>query len=101
MNEHNKQMVEEWREYPWYPAISNAANSLVELCPKIVFDQIKEKFGGLRFYYTIPLDLDPSDMPKYVQGSRERLEQQAEEIVRYAEGWCAGYDAAKKETAGG
>lgn len=97
MTPENERLVEEWRESGWYPAISGAAERLTDLCPKIKFDQIKMKFGGLRFYYTVPMDLDASDMPPYARGSRELLEQYAEEIVTWATGWVEGYESRYQE----
>lgn len=99
MTPENKQMVEEWAESGWYPAISAAAERLTNLCPQIEFDQIKEKFGQLRFYYTIPLDLDAGGMPVYARGSREKVEQYAEEIVIWASGWVDGYESRRQQVA--
>jgi hypothetical protein len=46
------------------------ANRNAEVCPQVVVEQIKEKFGGLRFYY---------------QGGDE----QVHGMVRMAEAWAA------------
>jgi len=45
----------------WYPIIERLSSSIqqhiefknreTEVCPQVVVEQIKEKFGGLRFYY--------------------------------------------------
>ena len=63
----------------WYPILERLckniqqhiewANQKEEVCPQVVVEQIKEKFGGLRFYY---------------QGGDEQIHG----MVRMAESWA-------------
>lgn len=40
----------------WIPLINKLAEDLADLDPNYRIDQIKEKFGGLRFYFTPSTD---------------------------------------------
>lgn len=46
----NDYYVEQWRGDPWYKIISATHEYIEEICPGYNIDQIKEKFGGLRYY---------------------------------------------------
>lgn len=99
----NDYYVELWKDDPWYPAIKQAHDSLTRLIPGYNIDQIKEKFGGLRFYFSLPEQM-PERSPWHVKQDisqevfEKELRARAEGYVLYAEGWCAGYDARKNES---
>jgi hypothetical protein len=48
--ENNQHYLDQFRDEPWWPAISEAADALEKLVPGYNITQIKGKFGGLRFY---------------------------------------------------
>ena len=54
MTRSNEQHVEIWREHPWFPIIEQTHQALEELIPGYTVLQIKQKFGGLRYYFRFP-----------------------------------------------
>ncbi len=46
----NDYYVEQFKDDEWYPVILKAHKELSALFPGYNIDQIKEKFGGLRYY---------------------------------------------------
>lgn len=55
-SETNDAYVAEWEGDPWYPAIKEAHDLLSHFIPGYQITQIKTKFGGLRFYFVLPID---------------------------------------------
>lgn len=53
--------VAEWVDDPWYPVISKLHADLKALVPCYGIAQIKEKFGGLRYYVELPITT-PADV---------------------------------------
>ena len=49
---------------PWYPIIIDAHNKLKAIDPNYKVGQIKEKFGGLRYYYDSDIDFDSPERAK-------------------------------------
>lgn len=94
--ENNDFYVAQFENDPWYPAISNAHSQLSNLIPGYNITQIKEKFGGLRYYFSYP---DPipvrEDWPAY--STPEKIRAMADRIVTHAEGWVEGYSHAQRE----
>lgn len=86
----NEEQVEKWRDHPWFPIIERTHRALEELIPGYMVIQIKQKFGGLRYYFRFP---DP--MPDFERLSEERLRARCKETVMYAEGWVDGYEHAQ------
>ena len=84
--ENNDYYVEQFRGDPWFPAIENAHKNLSLIIPGYNIVQIKDKFGGLRFYYDLPDELNTDEY-------RAR----ADRVISYAEGWVDGYEEAQKE----
>lgn len=72
-----------WRSDPWWPAINRCHEALVAIDPDYRINQIKEKFGGLRYYYSTYLD-DP-----YLRTAMNQC-------VRDAEIWCDGFEAGRQ-----
>jgi len=88
--------VEGFRNDPWYPAISEVHRQLSSLIPGYNIAQIKEKFGGLRYYIDYPEEY-PANPDNYDWKSPEQLRKQADAVIRWAEGWVDGYEAARRE----
>lgn len=84
--ENNDYYVELYADDPWYPAIREAHRKLSERIPDYNIAQIKEKFGGLRYYYDLP------------EGSSNELHEFAEQVVREAEIWVNGYSQAIRDS---
>ena len=83
----NDYYVELWKEDPWYPAIKNAHDELTRLFPGYNISQIKEKFGGLRFYID--------------SGTAEKWDiEKASQITYRAEAWVDGYEAGVRNSRG-
>jgi hypothetical protein len=73
--------VEMFERHPWWPAISWCHEELTKLCPDYTVDQVKEKFGGLRYYFSVP------------EGTPDEIRTKMDHIVHCAEMWVAGYEA--------
>jgi hypothetical protein len=43
-----------WASDRWFPIIKKLDEDLAELVPEYSLDQLKEKFGGLRYYVSFP-----------------------------------------------
>lgn len=86
--ENNDYYVEQFKDDPWYPIIKQAHDLLTELIPGYNIAQIKEKFGGLRFYIDYP------GMPEELTKGEQSI---ADKIIRYAEAWVDGFEFARKE----
>lgn len=98
----NDLYVEEWIDDPWYPAIKLCHDQISSVVPNYNIAQIKEKFGGLRFYIDLPVeeDIDWYLVPSYIAGNSDpvgALYNYCERFVAYAEAWVDGYEAAKRE----
>jgi hypothetical protein len=57
--------VKEWENDPWFPAIWEAHELLRFFIPGYTPVQIKDKFGGLRFYFTIDSEINGDDRKLY------------------------------------
>jgi len=88
--------VEQFKNDPWYPAISEAHRQLTSLIPGYNIGQIKEKFGGLRYYIDYPAEY-PANPENHDWKSPEQLRKRADAVIRWAEGWVEGYEAARRE----
>lgn len=94
--ENNGHYLEQFKDHPWYPAISAAHSRLEELIPGYNISQIKEKFGGLRYYFDYPevIPLRPG-WPAY--SSEDKIKAMVENAIVRAESWVDGYEHAKTE----
>lgn len=43
-----------WSDDIWYPIIKQLDEDIAALAPDYSLDQLKEKFGGLRYYVSLP-----------------------------------------------
>lgn len=83
--ENNKAYLEFFEEDPWYPAILRADVALNRIIPGYNIAPIKEKFGRLRYYIDYP------------DGITETQIIEANAVIRGAEAWVDGYEAAKEK----
>lgn len=92
----NDYYVDLWKDDPWYPAIKLAHKSLTQLVPGYNIAQIKEKFGGLRYYISFPDGvLEAAVNPKWPgYDTPEKIRRMADGCIVYAAGWVQGYENA-------
>jgi hypothetical protein len=84
----NDYYVQQYQDDPWFFIISFTHDRLKALVPGYNIAQIKDKFGGLRYYY------DKGDCPDDVwEAKREAVQR----VVQYAEAWVDGYEYRKRE----
>lgn len=81
----NEFYLEQFRDDPWYPIIRDTHEQLEHIAPGYNISQIKEKFGGLRYYIDLPEVLSDED--------REA----AYAIVRDAEDRVDRYEAERRQ----
>lgn len=86
--ENNDYYISLFLEDEWYPALKFAHDSLEDVAPGYNISLIKEKFGGLRFYFTLP------------EGSTDTQHRKAGQIVQSAEDWVWGWEAHKRHLEG-
>ena len=100
--DNNDYYVEQWEDDPWYPAIKQCHDSISEVVPNYNIAQIKDKFGGLRYYYDLPPaeEIDWDLVPTYIASSftpMDELGRWCDARVLFAEAWVWGYEHARKE----
>lgn len=86
--ENNDYYVEQFKDHPWYPIIKQTHDRLTEIIPGYNIAQIKEKFGGLRFYI---------DYPETAEDVTRKDQYYVESILGYAEAWVDGFELARRE----
>lgn len=101
----NIEQIKEWEDDPWYPAISMCDKNISRVVPNYTITQIKNKFGGLRYYYNLPAeeDIDWSLVPTRFAYTDDRLSSLlswCEAEVRVAEAWVWGYEDGRREERG-
>jgi hypothetical protein len=92
--DNNDYYIEQWAGDDWYPIIEQTHERLTKLIPGYNILQIKDKFGGLRYYYGAPEEVPVGEYPW--NDTREKVLKQAEDVIRYAEAWVDGYEARKR-----
>jgi hypothetical protein len=87
----NDYYVEQFKDDPWYPIIKRTHERLTELIPGYNIAQIKDKFGGLRYYFDFPevIPIHP-EWPAY--DTEEKVRAMAQRVVTYAEAWVDGFE---------
>lgn len=94
--ENNEHYLSQMKENPWYPAILSTHEQLERLIPGYNISQIKDKFGGLRYYFSYPATIPVrEDWPAY--NTVEKIQAMADRIVARAEAWVDGYEYAQRE----
>ena len=89
----NDAYVEMWKGDRWYPAIKNCHAQISKVVPTYNIVQIKDKFGGLRYYYSLP-SAEELEFPIGYIKNYEELYSYCERAVLAAEAWCDGYENA-------
>lgn len=91
----NSYYLDQFKDHPWYPAILKAHLELEELIPGYNITDIKEKFGGLRYYFSYP---DPLVLQedRYERSTEDRIMETADRIIARAEGWVDGYEHSRR-----
>jgi hypothetical protein len=97
--ENNDVYVSRWQFDPWYPAIEYAHRELSRLIPGYNIAQIKEKFGGLRYYFDFPEEIAVGEDREHYTwlGTVEAIRQEAQNIVRNAEFMAEGISIGRKQ----
>ena len=98
----NIEHIKAWEGDTWYPAISMCHENISRVVPNYNIVQIKDKFGGLRYYYNLPAeeDIDWSLVPTrlaYTDDRLSSLRSWCEAEVRVAEAWVRGYEDGRRE----
>lgn len=95
--ENNEHYIAQWENDDWYEILVWLHKELESLIPGYNISQIKEKFGGLRYYFSYPEVIPIKDeWPAY--NSVEKIKAMVEKRVSYAEGWVEGLAAAKRKS---
>jgi hypothetical protein len=82
--ENNQHYLDQLKDDPWYPILLNTDEGLEELMPGYNINQIKSKFGGLRYYINAPEGTPLETMTK------------AWAVIRRAEDWVDGFEYARR-----
>lgn len=92
----NDYYVSRFEGDPWYQIIRATHDSLNQIVPGYNISQIKEKFGGLRYYIGLPerITVPPADMPWL--DTEEKVRAEVDRVIRYAEAWVDGFEYARK-----
>ncbi len=80
----NQEHLAVWLDDPWYPAIKRTDERLEEIVPGYQIAQIKEKFGGLRYYIYMP------------ENTSEKAFNEAYRVIGLAEAWVDGFEEGRK-----
>lgn len=93
--ENNEHYVAQFEGHEWYPIIKQTHDELTRLIPGYNISQIKEKFGGLRYYFSFPDEIPVKpEWPAY--DSPEKIKAMVRARITYAEGWVDGFESAKR-----
>lgn len=85
----NDHYVEQFKDHPWYYIINWTHERLTQIIPGYSIAQIKEKFGGLRYYISYPNEYPNAD-DEY--NTPEKLRERAAATIRYAEAFVDGME---------
>lgn len=70
----------------WEPLVDTLYARITEVAPEIVVDQVKEKFGGLRFYYDLPQEAAERTQDSFpITFGARTVGEQVERLVSAAE----------------
>lgn len=98
----NDYYLAQYEDDPWYPALIECHMNIREVVPNYNISQIKAKFGGLRYYISLPPEeeIDWSRVPSQVASRDDRMSalyEWCDRRVSRAEAWVDGYEAARRE----
>lgn len=91
----NDHYVSQFENDPWYPIIKRTHDELNCIVPGYNISQIKEKFGGLRYYISFPEEWGVGAYG-WIK-SFEEAKSAANALIGRAEAWVDGYETAKRE----
>lgn len=92
----NEYYLSQYEQWDWWPAIRLAHEELERIMPGYNIGQIKEKFGGLRYYYDAPEHIQvPPERARWLK-TREQVIAHGRLIVARAEAWVDGFEYAKR-----
>lgn len=92
--ENNQHYLDQFKDDPWYPILVSTDEKLGKLIPGYNIAQIKEKFGGLRYYIDYP-DVIPVGTPSWLD-TEEKVRDEVDSVIRRAEAWVDGFNYAKR-----
>lgn len=84
MSATNEMWLEEWKDDPWWPAIEKCDRLLGALIPGYKIEQIKSKFGELRYYISLPEGVVYGEPVAEISHA---IIAEAERECRYADGY--------------
>lgn len=76
----------------WFPVVMETHEKLLELCDYYVVEQVKIKFGGLRYYFSVDYD---GDRPEALLDAMQKVVDEAElkvpklQLTAYRPSWQA------------
>jgi hypothetical protein len=80
-------------ECGWYPLLVELDEQLQTLLPNYKLHQVKEKFGGLRYYWTAGEHIHDPDDPEPPMPARGCSEAESKQWSQVHEAWCERLDA--------
>ena len=86
--DNNEHYISSFKGDKWYPVLRATHDAIKRLAPDYNIAQIKDKFGGLRYYYDLP------------EGTPDEIATKVYNIVLRAEYWVDGYERAMAEVNG-
>lgn len=90
--------VERFKDDPWYPIIKSTHEEIKKIAPGYNINQIKSKFGGLRYYVGFPEGSVTVGEYSY-NNTVEKQIARAKDLIRYAEAWVDGFEFARGNNA--
>ena len=92
--ENNDYYVEQFKDDPWYPIIKDTHERIKEIAPGYNVAQIKEKFGGLRYYIDLPEGSIKIGRYSY-EDTVEKQTERIKSLISSAEAWVDGFEYAQ------
>lgn len=90
----NEHYLDQFKTDPWYPILKETHERIEALIPGYNIAQIKEKWGGLRYYIDYP-DVIPVGENVW-NNTPEKIRDQVESAIRRAENWVDGFEYYRK-----
>lgn len=94
-SENNEHYLEQFKHDSWYPILKQTHERIEALIPGYNIAQIKEKWGGLRYYIDYPDVIPVGENPW--NNTPQKIRDQVESVIRRAENWVDGYEARRHE----
>lgn len=84
----------------WYPLLVELDEQLRAVLPNYVLHQVKEKFGGLRYYWDSGEDVHDREDPEPPTPGRDGNEAERDRWSRQHDAWCERLDAYRQTPEG-